>query len=246
MKKYQNKYRIPSARASFWDYGWKAAYFVTICTNNREYWFGEIKYGSHGRPCAFLSEIGKIVQTEWLKTFEMRPDMNLWMGEYVVMPNHFHAIIGIGDNEYNIRDTRWDGDRGDPANRDGDRGDCDGDRTDAMDGNRTDAMHCVSTANPANPIDPTESANKPDNHDTPENKKSKNQFGAQSKNLASIIRGFKIGVTKNARQFNPRFAWQPRYHDHIIRDEKSYQRISKYIINNPEKWNEDTFNPGNR
>ena len=200
MKKYQNKYRIPSARASFWDYGWKAAYFVTICTNNREYWFGEIKYGSHGRPCAFLSEIGKIVQTEWLKTFEMRPDMNLWMGEYVVMPNHFHAIIGIGDNEYNIRDTRWDGDR-------------------------TDAMHCVST---------------------PENKKSKNQFGAQSKNLASIIRGFKIGVTKNARQFNPRFAWQPRYHDHIIRDEKSYQRISKYIINNPEKWNEDTFNPGNR
>lgn len=29
--------------------------------------------------------------------------MNLFMGEYVVMPNHFHAIIGIGDNPYNTQ-----------------------------------------------------------------------------------------------------------------------------------------------
>ena len=33
--KIQNKYRIASARAPFWDYGWNAAYFVTICTQNR-------------------------------------------------------------------------------------------------------------------------------------------------------------------------------------------------------------------
>src|SRR5690625_7883847 len=50
-----------------------------------------------------LSDIGEIVQSEWFKTFEMRPDMNLWMGEYVVMPNHFHAIIGIGENEHNTQ-----------------------------------------------------------------------------------------------------------------------------------------------
>jgi len=128
----------------------------------------------------------------------MRPDMNLWMGEYVVMPNHFHAIIGIGDNEYNMRDTP-----------------------------RRDAMHCVSTT--------VDTAN------TTENQKPKNQFGTQSKNLASIIRGFKIGVTKNARQINPGFAWQSRYHDHIIRNEKSYQTISEYIINNPLNWSEDKF-----
>ena len=48
-----------------------------------------------------LSDIGEIVNTEWLKTFEMRPDMNLYMGEYVIMPNHFHAIIDIGENKYN-------------------------------------------------------------------------------------------------------------------------------------------------
>lgn len=34
---------------------------------------------------------------------------------------------------------------------------------------------------------------------------SKNKFGPQSKNLASIVRGFKIGVTKNARKLNPDF-----------------------------------------
>jgi len=71
--------------------------------------------------------------------------------------------------------------------------------------------------------------------------RTKNQFGPQSKNLASIVRGFKIGVTKNARQINTNFAWQPLYHDHIIRNKISYQRISKYIINNPLKWSDDNF-----
>ena len=69
----------------------------------------------------------------------------------------------------------------------------------------------------------------------------KNQFGPQSKNLASIIRGFKIGVTKNARQINADFAWQSRYHDHIIRNDESYHRISNYIISNPANWQEDKF-----
>ena len=69
----------------------------------------------------------------------------------------------------------------------------------------------------------------------------KNQFGPQSKNLASIIRGFKIGVTKNARQFNPDFQWQARSHDIIIRDEKSYCNISNYIEKNPINWETDKF-----
>lgn len=73
----------------------------------------------------------------------------------------------------------------------------------------------------------------------------KNKFGPQSKNLASIIRGYKTGVTTNARKINPDFAWQPNYHDHIIRNEKSYQNISNYIIENPLKWENDSFNTQN-
>lgn len=49
----------------------------------------------------FLNDIGKMVESEWLKSFELRPDMNLYMGEYQVMPNHFHGIVGIGENRYN-------------------------------------------------------------------------------------------------------------------------------------------------
>jgi REP element-mobilizing transposase RayT len=63
-----------------------------------------------------------------------------------------------------------------------------------------------------------------------------NQFGPQSKNLASIIRGFKAGVTKHARLINPKFAWQARYHDHIIRNKRAFRAISNYIVANPSKW----------
>jgi putative transposase len=94
--KFQNKYRIPTARLKNWDYGSDAMYFVTICTSLRECYFGNIVNGEMD-----LSELGKIVEPEWLKIFEMRQDMNLQMGEYVVMPNHFQVIISIGINKYN-------------------------------------------------------------------------------------------------------------------------------------------------
>ena len=70
----------------------------------------------------------------------------------------------------------------------------------------------------------------------------KNKFGPQSQNLASIIRGYKTGVTKYARNNNINFTWQSRFHDHIIRNSKSYQRIKHYIINNPGKWLDDSLN----
>jgi len=69
-----------------------------------------------------------------------------------------------------------------------------------------------------------------------------NQFGPQSKNLASIVRGFKIGVTKWFRQNNNHNPiWQSRFHDHIIRNDESLQRIRNYIVNNPKSWQKDTF-----
>ncbi len=64
-----------------------------------------------------------------------------------------------------------------------------------------------------------------------------NKFGPQSQNLAAIVRGYKIGVTKNARLIHPKFKWQPRFHDHIIRDERAFNAISNYILKNLAKWN---------
>lgn len=63
-----------------------------------------------------------------------------------------------------------------------------------------------------------------------------------SKTIGSMVRGFKIGVTKWIRQnTNVYDVWQRNYYEHIIRNEQSYHRISNYIINNPKKWNEDKF-----
>ena len=75
----------------------------------------------------------------------------------------------------------------------------------------------------------------------------KNKFGPQSNNLSAIIRGFKGAATKIIRQkfFNINFAWQQRFHDRIIRNDNELNRIRKYVINNPEKWESDRNNPNN-
>lgn len=67
----------------------------------------------------------------------------------------------------------------------------------------------------------------------------KNQFGPQSKNLASIVRGCKIGVKKWATMNNIPFQWQSRFHEHIIRNEPELNKIREYIINNPLNWETD-------
>jgi len=68
-----------------------------------------------------------------------------------------------------------------------------------------------------------------------------NHFGPQSQNLASIMRGYKIGVTKYARQNAIPFAWQARYHDHVIRNPGEHARIWQYIQSNPSNWSGDRF-----
>ena len=63
-----------------------------------------------------------------------------------------------------------------------------------------------------------------------------NKFGPQSGNISSVIRGYKAGVKSYATINEIEFAWQPRFHDHIIRDNDEMNRIRKYIIENPDNW----------
>ncbi|OGC25744.1 hypothetical protein A2291_00690 [candidate division WOR-1 bacterium RIFOXYB2_FULL_42_35] len=56
------------------------------------------------------------------------------------------------------------------------------------------------------------------------------------------MRGFKIGVKKWATINKIKFTWQPRYYDHIIRNENSHDRIRKYIVDNPLNWERDRNN----
>jgi putative transposase len=88
MKKYQNKYRIESARAQWWDYGWNGAYFITICTDKRQHFFGKIVNGK-----VQLSPTGVLAHVFWEELPKHFP--NLALGDFVVMPNHVHGILII-------------------------------------------------------------------------------------------------------------------------------------------------------
>lgn len=76
-------------------------------------------------------------------------------------------------------------------------------------------------------------------------------FRSPSRTVGSIVRGFKIEVTKWFRhnqpdEFPPKQpVWQRNYHDRIIQNEKSFNRITNYILNNPKKWErgEQFFTP---
>ena len=72
--------------------------------------------------------------------------------------------------------------------------------------------------------------------------RSHNTFGPQSLNLASVIRGFKIGVTAFAKKSGLPFKWQARFHDHVIRNLDDWNRIVTYIENNVGQWDMDEMN----
>ena len=178
-EKFKNKYRIKSTRLQGYDYSSNGAYFITICTANREHFFGEIISGK-----IELSEMGKIVANEWQKTAGIRK--NVTLGEWIVMPNHFHGILIIENDDFPVE------------------------------------THC--------------------NASLPPNKSYKNKFGPQKNNVSSIIRGFKGTVTKQIHISGYEyFAWQTRFHDHIIRNKKEFEKISQYIKYNPQKWENDCY-----
>ncbi len=212
-QKFQNKYRGQSTRKQSWDYSSEGSYFITICTKNKQHFFGKIRDGK-----MMLSEIGKVVEAEWIKSIAMRPEMEIELGEFVVMPNHFHAIINIVRRAATHRGPEC------VPNADG-------------------GAHRAPSSAEFSSIENSVSENLAEmRHGRTDASAKKNQFGAQSNNIASIIRGFNSAVTCWCKKNDyPNFGWHPLFHDHIIRDEKAYLNISNYIRNNPLNWEKDCF-----
>jgi len=88
MTLFKNKYRIESARLKGYDYSLPGAYFITICTKNREYLFGEIADRQ-----MIVNNAGQIVLDCWHDL----PNhyANIILDAFVIMPNHLHGIINI-------------------------------------------------------------------------------------------------------------------------------------------------------
>ncbi|MCK9398754.1 MAG: hypothetical protein M0Q51_02015 [Bacteroidales bacterium] len=191
-----------------------------------------------------LNDFGRIAYDEWIQSAIIRSEIEL--DEFVVMPNHFHAIVLIRD------DGRYD---------DGRRR---GDRPVAPTNSEnpvapTNSENPVAPTNSENPVAPTNSENPvaPTNSENPvaPTDWAQNQLGdppvaptrptgPKSKSIGSLMAGYKSSVTKKINQLRHKPGepvWQRNYFEHIIRDEKSLAQIRQYILDNPENWGKDEF-----
>jgi REP-associated tyrosine transposase len=156
-----------------------------------------------------LNSIGKIIDEEWKRTEKVRSNVEL--DYYVIMPNHFHGIIIINNT---VETTRWvvsKEKRGNNANNNGNL-------REKKEGRQEVARHASSETAHRAVFTKTNKTLYPDS-------------------LGAIIGQFKSNATKRIRKSGyPKFSWQPRFYDHIIRNEKDLFRIRRYIQNNPFKW----------
>jgi REP element-mobilizing transposase RayT len=82
------KHHRQSIRLRNYDYTSSGAYFITICTYQKEHLFGRIEDGR-----MILNEIGSIVNDEWFISSDIRREIKL--DAFVIMPNHIHGIVWI-------------------------------------------------------------------------------------------------------------------------------------------------------
>ncbi len=188
-----------SIRLKGYDYSGAGAYFLTICTQNRECLFGKIVNGK-----MVLNDAGQAADECWRNIPHHFPHAVL--DEYVIMPNHIHGIIFL-------KNTGAVGAK-------------------TMGGNVGAKYTNVGTnvgAKNFSPLRGRTHAPRAGIHPR-----------GTSKTIGSIVRGFKIGVTKWMRQnTHVKTVWQRNYWEHIVRDENELNRIRQYIIDNPAKWELD-------
>ena len=214
LDKFQGKYRIDSARLKNWDYASNGAYFITICTQNREHYFGEIENGKMQ-----VSPAGAIAHVLWQEI--KNHAKNISLGEFIVMPNHVHGILILNGNG--------------PVGHDGDV---------ALGFDRDVACN-VPTEDPDGRMDVA--CNVPTNVPTdglttiPDKNEEMAAISPKPNSVSTIIRSYKSAVTNYCNRLGIEFGWQPRFHDHIIRNDEAFQNISAYIKNNPSNWKEDKF-----
>lgn len=210
-----------SIRLKGYDYSQPGAYLITICTQNRACLFGEII-----NEKMVLNDAGIMAGNEWVDS----PNrfVNIQLDEYIIMPNHFHAILEIvsivGATLVVARNAN---------------------------DNRNDT-HANNTRNDIHKNDDTSTnidrKGQPHQNGPPQGiapTTANNTLGAvvgafQSIVTVKYIRGVK---TKKWIQFDGKL-WQRNYWDHIIRNEMELNNIRQYIQNNPKNWRNDKLHGG--
>ncbi|MBQ9315047.1 MAG: transposase [Clostridia bacterium] len=143
-------FKRKNLRLNYYDYTEPGYYFITICTNNKENYFGKVEDGR-----MIYTNTGKLAINH-IEEIENIYDM-IKIDKYIVMPNHIHLVLII------VKKTNI--------------------------------------------------------------------------NISRIIKQYKEKITKTIHK--P--IWQKSYYDHVIRNEKDYLRIWKYIDENVQKWELDIY-----
>jgi putative transposase len=202
-----------SVRLKGYDYSQEGLYFVTICTQNRECLFGDIANGKMQ-----LNPMGEIAHAEWIKTEQMRP--NIQLHESIVMPNHIHGIIQITHPVVGARCTR-------PPHTSTPQPIA---NIRPTDGNAI--AHHTGTGTDMGVADRNAIADH-------------TGLGRvqRAPTIGDMVRGYKSSVTRRINEIRNMSGvpvWQRNYHEHIIRTETAYFNIAEYIQTNPQRWQEDT------
>ena len=213
-------YNLPqrkSPRAAWHDYN-GGRYFVTFCTKNHELYFGDVVDGRME-----LSEIGEYS----LQCIGKIPEINdnVAVPEFVVMPNHVHMVVII-DNPIEWPDDerlpQWDS----PTAQNGNMMHDSGSVGLSYQGSRNQDNRWEESIIDDSQLDKNEEMQR---------------RSICCGRLSRIIGQYKSAVTKYANEHGIPFAWQSRYHDHIIRNWTEMNHIAQYIQHNPMKWELDRF-----
>jgi REP element-mobilizing transposase RayT len=100
---YQDKYRIAPARLANWDYGSPGLYFITICTQNRQPYFGHIESRTPEASCSatlLATEVGRAAIDYWQEIPAHFPFIEL--DAFVLMPDHLHGVLLINKPLYTV------------------------------------------------------------------------------------------------------------------------------------------------
>lgn len=226
-----------SIRLKGYDYSNEGLYFITLCVQNRKHLFGKIERGQMLR-----NTYGEIAAREWEQSAALRKNISL--GEYIIMPNHMHGIISI---DYKIsKGEDIIGKFKSPSNTLG-----------AIireyKGATTKQINILireekgklntGTSQSTPPIAPNEfdpvtgvlqyapklsTSTKTPNEITPRT------------GVSQYAPPLTAGFNPMEMDFHSTGSiWQRNYYENIIRNERAYHNISAYIINNPQKWEED-------
>lgn len=144
-----------------YDYSGNGAYFITVCTQNKVKLFGEIGENTPAR---------QMVEKVFAQVLSRYPHVDC--PKYVLMPNHFHALLVIDKRDMEASATVM---------------------------NVVQAFKSISTV----------------------------------EYIRLVKAGFAVPFEKKV--------WQRSFYDHIIRSERDFQEVWRYIDENPLKWKLDRF-----